>query len=238
MSCRVVTMAWFAGFLIATVARPAVAQESGLVAVAKGSLTTSSEIFLNPDASDPVARSASFTINETFGYGVELKYMLPESHLAIGVSADYIRASGRNDLAVYPLRSVPVEDGYRVIPVELTGYFLIPASGPTVGIYMGGGAGVYIGERLYRFGGVDAPSTKTGTGFGIHVLGGVSVRLAQRFSVLAEMKFRDLQFQTTNRFNTSQIRYGGALITVSQEPFDSSVHTDGIVFQLGAAFNL
>jgi hypothetical protein len=50
------------------------------------------------------------------------------------------------------------------------------------------------------------------------------------------MKFRDLQFQSTDVFTTRVIRYGDTVINVSTQPFNSRVETDGVVFQIGIAY--
>ena len=131
-----------------------------------------------------------------------------------------------------------MEDGYRAIPVELTGYFMIPFSTKKVGIFIGGGAGLYFGKRTYRLAGVEAPVVESSPGFGIHVLAGLSYSFTPWISLVGEMKFRDLQFTSSNAFSVPQITYNGAVITVGQEPFASRVNTDGIVFQLGVAYTL
>lgn len=212
----------------------AVAQEGDLSVALKANLTTSSRLFTDPNSPDAFARSQYLAIEDFFGYGVEVRYQLPESNVALGFSADYIRATNNRSVSIVST-VVPIEDGYRVIPVELTGYFLIPLSGPTFGVYMGGGVGAYFGSRLYKVGDTEAPTTSAERGFGIHVLGGVSYRFTGWFSLEAEMKFRDLQFKTSNRFRSSTVIYKGAIIPVDQ--LDASVHTDGVVFQLGTVFN-
>ena len=68
---------------------------------------------------------------------------------------------------------------------------------------------------------------------GIHVLGGLSYRITDRLFLQSEMKFRDLQFRTTNRFTVARIPFGSTSVQVGQEPFESRVQTDGILFQLG-----
>ena len=216
---------------------PLCAQEHDLSFIVKGNLTTSSQLFPNPNAEDPAVRATSYPIENIFGYGFEVRYHIPGSSIAIGASADLIRTTQSRSLSVAFQSAVPLEDGYHVIPVELTGYFLIPASGPSFGIFMGGGIGVYFGERTYRMAGTEAGIVSSRAGLGIHVLGGVSYRLGDWFTLLAEMKFRDLQFKSTNAFSVPRIIYRGAVLTPPQQPFESSVHTDGIIFQLGAAFN-
>lgn len=201
----------------------------------KGSLTTGSQLFPNPNSSDVFQRAQFFSLKDIWGYGIEARYRFAETDLAIGLSADYLRIVESSSVRRSGFQ-IPVEDGYRVIPVELTGYFLIPISGEVVGVYMGGGAGAYFGRRVYRLAGTEAPTVDAGNGFGIHVLSGISWHIREFFSINAEMKFRDLQFNSTNRFTASQIRFGQTLVNVSTEPFESRVHTDGIIFQLGAMF--
>ena len=74
------------------------------------------------------------------------------------------------------------------------------------------------------------------SGFGIHVLGGVSFKFTDRFALMAEMKFRDLQFESVNAFSGRRINYNGVLVTVPQQ-LDENIHADGMVFQIGAAFS-
>lgn len=213
------------------------AQEANLSVALKGNLTTASRVFTDPNSPDAFRRSQFFSLEDFFGYGVEVRYQLPETNIALGLSADRIKTSIGHSLALSTEKSVPVEDGYDVVPVELTGYFLIPVSGQAFGVYMGGGVGGYFGRRVYKLGDVEAPTVSPGRGFGIHVLGGMSYRFTGWFSLFAEMKFRDLQFQTTNQFSSPTVMYRGTLVSVMREPFDALVHTDGVMFQLGTAFS-
>ncbi len=209
------------------------AQERNLTVLVKGNLTTRSSLYLNPNSPDPVERAQTLDLIDVFGSGIEVKYLIPRSSIALSISADYLRFQQSNPITVSFRTTVPVEDGYVAIPVEATGYFIIPASGQTVKLFIGGGVGVYFGRREYTLAGVEAPVTDTRPGFGIHVLAGLSYFFTDWLSLNGEMKFRDLQFHSTNAFRSSRVPYQGSYITVSQTPFESSVQTDGIVFQLG-----
>ena len=209
------------------------AQEHPFSFSIKGNLTTGSQLFPNPDSPDDFQRAEYFSIEDFFGYGMELKYQIPETNLAIGFSTDYIRTATFQSIVRESV--IPVKDGYRVIPIELTGYFIIPVSGPTLGIYMGGGGGAYFGRRIYQIAGAEAQTTDQGHGFGIHVLGGISYRFTEWFSLCGEMKFRDLQFKTSNQFSQKQVLYHGSVVSLPQDPFAARVHTDGVIFQLGAS---
>ncbi len=209
-------------------------QERNLTVLVKGNITTRTSLFPNLNSPDPIERSESLDFTDFFGSGVEIKYLFPGTSLAASLSADFLRFRESNPITVSFRSRVPSEDGYVAVPVEATGYFIIPASGQTVKVFIGGGLGVYFGRREYSVAGVDAPVVTSRPGFGIHVLAGVAYRFTDWFELTGEMKFRDLQFHSTNAFPDSRIPYQGSLISVSQTPFESSVQTDGIVFQLGA----
>lgn len=214
--------------------QPLQGQEQTFTVSAKFNYTTGSQLFPNPNSPNEIERAQFFSLEDFFGYSVELRYHFPESNLALGISADYISATRPQSIQLSPSRSIPVEDGYRVIPLEVTAYFFIPVAGRTVEVYMGGGVGTYIGERIYRIADVEAASTGAGQGFGIHVLGGVGYSFTDWFSLTGEMKFRDVQFTSSNKFSVSQITYNNTVVNVGLQPRESRVHTDGIVFQLGA----
>jgi hypothetical protein len=231
---------WLAAFFcLVVIAAPSSKAGGGRFSVLlKGNLTTSSQLFLNPDAADLVAQTQSLALTDFFGIGAEAKYRLAEMNIAFGLSVDYIRARATSAIVAYPRNSIPTEDGYTVIPVEATGYFIIPFSGETFGVYMGGGAGMYFGYRSYRLGNTDAQTVDRKPGFGIHVLGGFSYRVWGPLEAVFEMKFRDLQFESVNAFTASPVRYNNTVVNVSTKPFKSRIQTDGIVFQLALAFSI
>lgn len=220
--------------LTAVTAAPLRAGDGPFTIIVKGNLTTSSLIYVTPDAADPVARGNTFDMTGAFGYGAEIRFRLPETNLALGLSTDYIKSSGTSSLNG---TRIPTQDGYTAIPVELTGYFIIPLSGERFGVYMGGGAGMYFGSRTYSLAGVEAATVDNTPGFAIHVLGGVSYRFADGLRGTFEMKFRDLQFESVDQFSTRVIRYQDTIINVSTQPFKSRIETDGIVFQIGIAYS-
>jgi hypothetical protein len=213
-------------------------QERTFSVYLKGNLTTTGQLFPNPAATDPMARAQSYGFADFFGYGFEVQYNIPGTNLSLGVSTDVIRSAQTRTVIVAAQQPVPADDGFRIIPVELTGYFRIPITEGSFGVYMGGGVGVYYGERQYALAGLDAQVVSSTPGYGIHVLGGVRYHLTDRFSLSTELKFRDAHFESTNIFTQPQVRYGDIVVNLPQKPFLSSIHTDGMVVQLGAAFSL
>ncbi|MEK7249834.1 MAG: hypothetical protein AAB209_05355, partial [Bacteroidota bacterium] len=124
------------GILSVTISQSRASEGKSFSVSLKGSLTTGSQLFPNPNSSNDSLRAAFFSLKDIWGYGIEVRYRFPETDLAIALSADYLRTTQSRLTDI-----IPEDDGYRVIPVELTGYFIIPLSGETIGVYMGGGAG-------------------------------------------------------------------------------------------------
>jgi hypothetical protein len=222
-------------------AQEAPAQRRAFTLILKGNVTTGSQVSPNPAGADPVLLAqpdaGKFTLNSYFGYGIELRYRFPESNAAIGLSSDYI--STGIDRPFLPVNgiAIPAHDSFTMVPVELTGYFIIPASTRRFDIFMGGGAGVYFGQHAVSVGTTTANAVTMKPGFGIHVLGGVGYKFNDWFALTAEMKFRDLQFESVNRFPGKTINYQGIRVIVPQN-LDEDIHADGMVFQLGAAISL
>jgi hypothetical protein len=213
-------------------------QQKPFILLLKGNLTSESQIYVNPGSANPIARTQTVSFQNLYGFGAEIRYHFSGSRIALGLGAEYLDARNNDPIRVASRGAIPTSDGYTVIPVELTGYFIIPASGQTLKISMGGGIGGYFGRRSYSIAGTEALLVDTKPGFGIHVLGGASYFFTERLSLTAEMKFRDVKFESTNRFDVTRIEYQGSFITVNPAPFESRVQTDGIVFVLGVGFSL
>ena len=212
-------------------------QERMFTIIARGTLNTTGHLFPNPGAADPGARAQSNSYTDFYGAGAELHYHLPGSNISLSISAEYVRNSGSRAVAGAGQTVIEIEDYYRVIPVEFTGYFRIPVTDGPFSIFMGGGIGVYWGSRFYALAGVEAPTTITRAGFGIHVLAGAGYRVNEWFSVSAEVKFRDAQFQTTNAFEIPSVKYGNTVVSLPQSPLESRIHSDGMVVGIGLGFS-
>jgi opacity protein-like surface antigen len=224
--------------LLCIAGKPGRAQERTFSVFLKGNLTTTGRLFPNPGATDPLARAQSYGFTDFFGYGFEVQYDIAGTNISLGVSGDIIRSAQSGTVIAVAQVAVPSDDGFRIFPVELTGYFRIPIAGSSFRIFMGGGGGVYFGERLYSFAGLYAPMVSSTPGYGIHVLAGVSYLFTDHISLSMELKFRDAHFESTNTFNQAQVRYGDIIVNLPRKPFLSSIHTDGMVVQFGAAFSL
>jgi hypothetical protein len=244
MAWRLGILAWIFLLVLAPLgqlqAQEAPPQGRWFSLILKGILTTGSQVSPNEAAADPILLAqpdaGKFTLDSYFGYGVELRYRLPETNVAIGLSSDYIQTSVDRPFLPVNGDAIPAHDAFTMIPIEVTGYFIIPASTRVFDIFMGGGVGAYFGRHTISVGTTSANALSLKPGFGIHVLGGVGFKFNNWFALTAEMKFRDLQFESVNAFSGKTINYNGIRVTVPQK-LDENIHADGMVFQIGAAFS-
>jgi hypothetical protein len=208
--------------------------------ILRGTYTSSSKLFPTPEAVDEAARNRSLEFDDAFGFGFEVRRQLGNENVEIGLGAEFLSTS-KSGLATIPggpsRIQLPVTDGFRFIPVELSGYFVIPFSSESVKFFMGGGVGFYYGDRIYHVVNRVAQTVENQVAIGIHVLTGVDYFLTQGISVRGELKFRDPQFNITSKFADADVQYGGQTFRLSQQPFTSRVNLDGLVVTVGMALN-
>ncbi len=206
----------------------------------KGLYTTTSRLFTNPEGEDEIARSRHNSLDHIFGYGFDVRHEIPGLQLTLGLSVEYLEKSG-DFFTVYTDGDdrffIPTVDGYRVLPIELTGYFTVPFSSERLRFYIGGGAGIYIGERLYEIAGVNAePDTRT-IYPSIHVISGIDYYIFHRTAIRAELKFRDPDIETKNTFTDSVVNYGGREFPLPEGAVPGRINVDGMVFMIGLVFS-
>lgn len=206
----------------------------------RGTYNSTSKLFPNPNSPLETLRNQSIEMNDAFGFGVELRRKFPMQSFEIGLGVEWIRTT-RSGLATVPAGpariQLPVTDGYRFSPVELTGYLIAPFSSERIKFFMGGGVGFYYGERIFQVVDKVAQSEENPVAFGIHVLTGVDYFINRYISVRGEMKFWDPQFEMSNKFVENQVEYGGRTYRLSQQPFQAKVNLDGLVVTLGVVLN-
>ena len=206
---------------------------------AYGFYTTSASIFLNPNASDIVLRNSSFDIEDIFNPGVDIRFRVSEP-LILGLSVEYMNITEKvPNLNVFlggSIVTIDVEDGFKLIPIEFTAYYLLPFSTVGFKFLMGGGLGYYNGEFIRKIGDADLTSVQEENAIGIHVSVSMDYLPINNVAVRFQMKFRDPQFTVTSQYNQTEVEYQGHIIILPEESFDTKINVDGITFMLGAAF--
>ncbi len=213
------------------------AQESLYSVSLFGTFTTSSKLFHHPNDPDALLRASYLPIDGIFSAGVDVRRALEPLSLQVGLGIEYISKVSSDNVIAANGKTVSVENGYTVVPIELSGYFQIPIGTKSLHFFMGGGGGIYLGKRIYRYAGADAPAVSTQPGYGIHILSGAEVGLSSRWSARGELKFRDVQFESVNQFNASSVSANGSVIPLDQQPADSRINIDGMTINVGIVYH-
>lgn len=200
------------------------------------SYTTSSKLFLQPNSSDPFVRGTHEKLDDLYGYTVEIRYKLLES-IHIGIGSELLEKTIDNHNFSLAGRWT-VKDGYRMIPIELSLYYLLPFSTSKFNFFMGGGGGVYFGKHIRQLGDVSVELEEIKTGYGIHAIVGMEYFINKYLSVRGQMRFRDAEFEMKNRYSNRIVNYHGNTYLLSSDTFSSKVNVDGVTFMMGLVFNL
>lgn len=227
-------------FLSLLISTSVLAQVNRFSITLSGNYTTSAKVYLYPNASDPGIRNSSFIIEDIFNAGAEVKYSLT-SDLLLGFNVEYIsKTQKENNLTVISngnTETIPVDDGFEVIPFELSLYYKLAFSTTMFRFYMFGGSGFYYGNHIRKFGDASISNIKRKFAYGIHVGILTEYLLLSNLSINGGMKFRDPQFTVTNRYNNKEVNFEGRTVFIPQDEFDSKINIEGILFFLSVSYH-
>ncbi len=198
------------------------------------SYTNVGKMFLFPNSTSVILKESNVPFHDIFSYAGEVRYKISESIL-IGLRVEFIKKTelGRN---LTDPRFI-VDDGFEVIPVELSGYYYLPFSTDDFKFFMGGGFGYYLGKHVRNFGDARLIKVKQKFAYGIQVLVGADYMITDYFSSRFEMRFRDPEVVVTSRYSKEIVNYNGQLYKVDLSDFDTRININGVTFTLGFAFN-
>jgi outer membrane protein W len=215
--------------------------DSAMVGIAINMVyTTSAEVFLNPNSSNPEVRNNSTTFEDIWSPALDIRYRFSKEFL-LGLNVEYIsRTSVEPNLTAFIGSQVfifEVEDGFRVVPIELTAYYHFPFSTEDFKFMMGGGLGYYIGEFVRKFQDVDLEITQRKFSLGLHVAASMDYMIIENLAARFEMKFRNPQYTVTSKYSKPEVIYQGNVIELPENAFDTKVDIDGLTFILGFVFS-
>lgn len=204
-----------------------------------GSYNTSASMFLNPSAVDPEVRNRAFEFEDIFNPGLEFKYYLSDE-LVVGLSLEYIRRTEQARNVTVQIdkvtQRVAMTDGFAVLPLELTIYYVLPFSTELFNFYMGGGIGHYFGSHIREIGSLEGSTVSQDASFGLHVGVGTEFFISNTTSVSLAMKFRDPELDLENEYDAENGTWNGQSLWVGRNDFPSRINLDGVVFHLGASY--
>jgi len=214
----------------------------GIFSIAfSGNYTTSSRLYLSPKSSDPELRNSSYEIDDILSPSVEACMRIGDG-LFLSLGTEYIRKTkGGIYINVFEenkIASVEVEDGYVVIPAELSLHYLLPVSSKTFKLYIYGGAAYYYGKHVRKLGNAETETVDRKFSYGIQTGVDFEYAISNMFSIKSGLKFRDPEISLTTGYKNSNINYNNTVISPGKNNFDSKINLNGIVYSLGFKIDL
>ncbi len=216
-----------------------VAEEGDFIICLRTTYTTSARIYLLPQSSSEIFYNNYSSLSGIMSYGGEIRYHIPSTIVELGIGTEYLSITRNGQFSIVTGNQVyllPTEEKFSMIPIELSAYIVLPFGEPRFHITMGGGTGFYLGNRTWHMADIDAPVEKTPFGFGIHVQTGIDYVLTKNLAFRGEIKFRDPQFEATNRSDRMIVHYQGKNLPLEQTEFFSRINVDGIAFTIGIVY--
>ena len=203
-----------------------------------GSFISSSELQNNITSQNPIERDASTEMSGGFGYAGEITFDpgFGSSEIRFFISSEYFYHKEENLYLRYyedtNFYSVRFEEKYSIIPIEAGIKWNLPVSGYNFKLYIGGGAGVYFGERKRTVGALESTTDKMNPGFSLNVFSGFDYYIARNLSASFEFKFRDAYFEVSSRFGSGRYPSYGL-----PNPFTSRISVNGTAITLGLKYD-
>jgi hypothetical protein len=201
-----------------------------------GNYVSSATILLNPFSADIYERNSSIELGGGYGYGFTFRKKIPKSDLYIALSTEYLKIyDDQNtqtliqDTNYFKVRAY---ETLRLFPVELSLFFNVPSFSENLRIYLGGGLGLYFGDRIRKIIKFETTTTETRLGANIHILCGIQYYFSSNFSLFFETKFRNAQFTVSSQYSVNNVDING--ITYYFEQYlKSKMNIDGIKLSIG-----
>ncbi len=221
-------------------APPASAQVIALPLTARFAATTSAKVFLNPTSPSSTLRNEYQTARGLYGAAIELQIPFT-SEFSISLAVEYLRHLEEGDRPVSlggTLRTLPVRDGFVIIPLEVGVVVSIPISDETFRLTMGGGIGMTVIQRIQQIADVGVTSDGMPAAYGIHVAVGFDVRVVDGLFAHLSTRFRDPEQTVTTRYERVTTVYNGTTLVFPSTPMDTRINMDGMSLSAGLTVDL
>ncbi len=219
---------------------PALSLGNGISIMASVNYVSSASIQLNAFSSDPILRSMTEDLSGGYGYGISIRKTFFREDLSFGFSTEYLRIIDQSltetfESPTFRVKARVKEDIW-MLPVEFSGYFNLPKFTENLKIYLGGGVGMYFGDRKRTLLNLESKTIYRQASFSFLVLSGMEYNFTKKISGVFEMKFREGEFQVKSQFPFSAVNINGEIFPI-QKNLNSKIFVDGLKLSLGVAYN-
>lgn len=203
---------------------------------------SSAELHNNIKSNVSFIRDASIDLNGGYAYGGELTYNPAFSvfDVIFYLSAEYLKVRDdelllrfQNDSAFNVVRFT---EEYKLLPIEAGIKWYLPVGTERFKIFIGGGAGLYFGNRNRFVGPYFTSNLSKKAGYSMNVLAGLEYFLERNLSLDFEFKFREASFESIDRFNEDIIEINGNVYSMDN-PLHSRLLIDGTRISIGLKYH-
>ena len=97
---------------------------------------------------------------------------------------------------------------------------------------------VFEGARVLRVANVSATRQPAPLKIGIHIVSGFEYQPVAGFWLRGDMRFRDPELRTVNRFSEQSTEYNNVTVTFPRSDVASKINLDGLTFSVGIIVEL
>lgn len=208
-----------------------------------GTYLSSFELQNDVRSPDPIKREAVLELKGGYGYGAEFNYkpQVFDFDLIFFVSTEYIKSTDKE--LIFRLQNndtdgvnVRMEETVQMIPFEAGVKWQLPVGSNSFKIFMGGGAGIYFGDRKRKIGNFATTTLDKIPGYSVNILAGIDVYVSRNISLTGMLKFREGYWDVQNKFEVDAFTIDGVTYPI-ENPFYSRLIADGVRLSLGLKYN-
>ncbi|MCU0454330.1 MAG: hypothetical protein MUE68_11810 [Bacteroidetes bacterium] len=226
--------------LFVSLAGSAVAQPAAFPFILRATATSGAKVFPNPTSPSSTIRNTSVPVSGWYGGAAEI--LIPfTSELSVTANVEYLRSidEGLRPISLGgALETVPVRDGYVVVPVEAGIAVSIPVSDEVYRLLMSGGFGVTFVSRIQEVAGVSARTEGLPAAYGIFVGVAFEAKIWPGVYGHLSTRFRDPEANVTTRYPQPTAFYQGRTLLLPSEPTTTRLNLDGLSISAGVMVDL
>lgn len=200
---------------------------------------SSASIQQNPNSTDIIEKNQITDLYGGLSYGISIKKKMFGDDIMLGVSAEYLKIE--DDSHTERVFNGPASVNLRVteivwvVPLEFSVYYKIPRFSDSFGLYLGGGMGVYFGDRERQIFNMKTETKSKEQALNFHIATGGEYNLSRNLSAVFEITFREGEYKVKSSFPSDQVTINGSRYDIQQD-YDSKVFIDGLKLGLGLSY--
>lgn len=201
---------------------------------------SSATIQLNAYSKNLIERAETEELDGGYGYGLSIRKKIFSQNISIGITTEYLKIFDDEISEVFSTETsrirARVTEELWMMPVEISGYFDIPKFSEDLDIYLGGGVGLYFGDRQRTVFNVKSQTVSREPNFSFVILSGMELAFSRQFSGVFEIRFRQGEYKVLSVYPVSSVSVNGNIYNLDQN-LNSKIYVDGLKLSLGLAYN-